>query len=120
MATPSYPLPASVDPFDAQLISDCEILAPNPTPDEAGQLSGAPTVVATVKARLSQGRGRVKERKSEKKVGIAYHTIFMRPYAGLTIKHDLRLGGTRYDIIHIDNPGGMGHHFECTVEEIDD
>lgn len=122
MATPSYPLAALPDPFDATLVSDCDILAPNMVKDEAGQLSGAPTVVDTVKARLSQGRGRTKEFKAEKKVGVAYHTIFMRPYPALTIKHDLRLGGKRYDIWHIDTPTGLDgqiHHYECTVEQID-
>jgi hypothetical protein len=107
------------DPFDTLLISDCEILARPDTRDEAGQLSADPVLVTTVKARLSLGRGKVREYKKDLKVGESYHMVFMRPYGDLTIKHWLRIAGKKYDIINIDNPSGMDHHYEVTVQEID-
>lgn len=108
------------DPFDSLLITPCDILALPDTQDESGQRTDPPTLVGTVSARFCAGKGKVKENKSEKKLGIAYHMIYMRPFAGLTIKHTLRIAGKKYDILHIDDPSGLGHHFECTVEEIDD
>lgn len=109
---------AFVDPFDSLLISDCDVFAP-PSADSSGQKifdpSNPGSALATVKARVSTiGKGR--EFKSDKKTAIANNKIFMRPYAGLTEKHALRVDGVFYDIISIDDPSGLGHHFECYVE----
>lgn len=109
---------AFVDPFDSLLISDCDVFNP-PAADSSGQRifdpSSPGSPAATVKARRSV-TGRPKEFKRDKKTAIAYEVIFMRPYNGLTEKHTLRINGTWFNILGIDDPSGLGHHFECYVE----
>lgn len=111
---------AFADPFDALLISDGDIFGP-PAVDEAGQSDFDPSnpgpVLDTVKLRVSS-LGKPREFKSDKKVAIAFNKIFMRPYAGLTEKHWIRVNGVFYNILGIDDPGLMGHHFECYVQSI--
>jgi hypothetical protein len=111
---------AFVDPFDSLLIADMNIYAP-PAADSSGQKIFDPanpgSPAATVKARRSM-TGRTREFKSDKKTVISNEKIFMRPFAGLTEKHTLEIAGAFYNILGIDDPGGMGHHFEIYVEVI--
>jgi hypothetical protein len=114
---------AFADPFDSLLISDMDIFAPPAAADAAGQKDFDPmnpgSPVATVKARVSTlGRSFGREFKSDKKVALAHNVVFMRPYAGLTEKHWLRVAGVFYNILGIDDPGLMGHHYECYVQVV--
>lgn len=106
------------DPFDTLLITDCDILGPAAGADEAGQKTLPLVLLATVKVRFCAGKGKAKEFKADKKFALNWHLVFMRPYPALTTGHWLRIGGQTFDVMHIDNPSLMDHHYEVTVEEI--
>jgi hypothetical protein len=113
---------AFADPFDSLLISDMDIFAPPAAADAAGQKDFDPmnpgSPVATVKARVSTlGRPRESSRATRRSHSRTT-LIFMRPYAGLTEKHWLRVAGVFYNILGIDDPGLMGHHYECYVQVV--
>lgn len=124
------------EPFDDLLISSATILIrdASATADAYGTsdpsfTSATPGVgyVNPAACRVSLGKGRAKQFKDEKKVALNYRSIFMRPWydaAGkpLSSNNWLRITGVDgtnilYQVFQVDNPGGMGHHFEvfCTL-----
>jgi cell division inhibitor SulA len=107
-----------MDSFDALLITDVEILRKPATQDAYGNKSQEPTVIATVKGRVSQPRLRPYERQSETKLSADRWIVYMRPYAGLT-EHDwLQVNGLLLNIMTVSNPGLLDHHYEVMCEVV--
>jgi hypothetical protein len=120
-----------IDPFDALLISSATILVRDAgeTADAYGTsdptfTNATPGGIYTnpVACRVSLGKGRAKQFKADKKVAINFREIFMRPWFDangnpISTNHWLQISGVDgtnrlYQIFQVDNPGGMGHHFE--------
>ncbi len=115
-----------MDSFDATLDSLADILVRDTGQADAyGHANPQFTVVASgVPCRVSLGKGRAKEFKADKKTGLNYREVFLRPWPDgdgtvtqLTHDHWLRIDGVYYDIFQIDDPGNQHHHLEvwCTL-----
>lgn len=125
------------DAFDASLINLVDVMAQTlGAGDKYGQANPDLLVLATnVNARVCLGKGRTKESEAEKKIAINWRSVYMRPWFAdpapdgsllpnhiiggttyntqpLTTHHWLRFQGQRLDIKQIDDPSGLGHHWE--------
>jgi len=110
---------ALTDLFDKAMISVGTIYrrAPQAQGTNYGQPgSTEPVVVETnVPCRVALAGGD-REIKYDKKLGISYHKIFMRPRADMKIKDWIVVDGDTYNIISIENPSNLNHHWECKAE----
>lgn len=109
------------DIFDAFLISSCQIFQKSGALNRYKTETNDLTPIATVPCRVSSLTG--KETIVGKEISINTKKIFMRPYAALTTKHVLKVatvGGTvmTYNILDIENPSLLDHHYEVLVEEV--
>jgi hypothetical protein len=112
------------DAFDDTLDSLADVLTKETgTADDYGvSTHNFVTISSGVPCRVSLGRGRAREDKSDKKTALNYREVFMRPYfdpQGNKLSHNnwLRINNQLYDVYQVDNPGEQNHHFEvwCTL-----
>ena len=120
-----------IDPFDALIVSSATVLVRDASDSADAYGTSSPSFsnatpgtnyVNPLACRVSLGKGRAKEFKDIKKVAINYREIFIRPWYDsngnpISPHHWLQITGvdgtnTLYQIFQVDNPGGMGHHFE--------
>lgn len=111
------------DPFDALMISRCTVLkkgigAVDAYGIESQSLTDPANIVeSNVPCRISSGSGR--EAKSGKQASVGSRKIYMRPRSyALTEHHWILLAGIYYNILDVENPSGMNHHLELSVEVV--
>jgi hypothetical protein len=106
------------DRFDSLLISTCSILIKGTDGVDVYnvEFQNLTPVATDVRCRVSSLTGR--EWKQGKKVSVNTKKIFMRPFTGLTEHHWIQVGSVVYDILDIENPSLMDHHYEILVEEV--
>jgi hypothetical protein len=110
--------------FDLELNKTADVLMRPSGGDTYGAQSNNLVKVGTaVPCRVSLGKGRPHEAKTPLKSAKNYREVFMRPFVdangnALSHKNWLQIEGLFYDILQVDDPGGLGHHLEVWCELI--
>lgn len=106
------------DTFDRMLLQDATLSRRGSGTDEYNLPNGAFSALAVVKGRFTtKGAGR--EFKQDKETTVSAGIVFIRPYPGLTHKDRVTIGGVEYNILSLDNPSNLDHHYELHVELVE-
>jgi hypothetical protein len=89
-----------------------------PTVDDYGQPDVSPVTFATVPGLVQPRRAREVALASQAGVVLGEHIGYLDPLAGLKTSDWIEVGGIRYDILSIADAGGVGHHLELGLKQV--
>lgn len=93
--------------------------AGSPVVDDYGQPVVAETTVATVPGLLQpRPGGREVQIVSQAGVVVSEHVAYIDPLATLGTDCWIELTGVRYDVLRVDDAGGVGHHYEVALRKV--
>jgi hypothetical protein len=105
------------DVFDRLLISTCDIYRKGSGAADAYNIPDQTLTLlqAGVACRKSVTRGG-REFKDGKSFSISRFVIFMRPNTNVTEHVWLKIGSDYYNVLGVNNPSGLDHHYEVDAE----
>ena len=89
------------------------------TTDAYGQPVLAATTVATVPGLIQPRKGREVAYTTQAGPVVADFYGYCDPLATLDNECWLEVGGVRYDVLHVADAGGLGHHYELDLRRIE-